>query len=625
VIPAANFGASPASELILAWTGTYLVHSTLLLALAATATILVRADGWRDAIWKTALVGGIATATASVLLFGERDRAPLSGRWYAPVATAAAPASHEAAVSSTPAVAPSSMLAPASNAPDSVQRTTSWPVSAWLLAAWATIAATLLARIGWRHRTLLWELGTRAPVRDQELLETLARLRRRAGVWHDVRLTMSPACPTPVVLNRREICVPVRFVDDLRPDQQRAALAHELAHVARHDPLWQRLAAVMSAALFFQPLNRLARVRLRECAEFLCDDWAARQTGEPMGLASCLTEVAGWIGSATVPRATLAMSEGGASLLQRIERLTSWSMRSRSAAAPRVMSMLSVLGGVTFVAPLVDTTRNAPPLPSTAPILAESIRSACPYTREDSTQFETAGVRRVRIDVPSGAVRVDGATSMRGLSARGRRCASSEAVLEGLTFRVSRVGDELRVQVAQPTHLFSRTKGTLANVDVHVQVPTGMPVTLVGGSGDVQLRDIGAVSVRGGMGRYEITNATGPVDLAPELADIVVFGVRGDVRMRDALGDVDIRQVVGDVSVASTHSGTVRIRNVRGAVRVPKGHTGDIEAMHIDGDLDVGRLAEGAVRHARVGGRVRVDSISDAQRQAATVEKPERR
>jgi hypothetical protein len=47
--------------------------------------------------------------------------------------------------------------------------------------------------------------------------------------------------------------------------------------------------------------------------------------------------------------------------------------------------------------------------------------------------------------------------------------------------------------------------------------------------------------------------------------------------------------------------------------------------MHIDGDLDVGRLAEGAVRHARVGGRVRVDSISDAQRQAATVEKPERR
>jgi hypothetical protein len=192
---------------------------------------------------------------------------------------------------------------------------------------------------------------------------------------------MSPACPTPVVLNRREICVPVRFVDDLRPDQQRAALAHELAHVARHDPLWQRLAAVMSAALFFQPLNRLARVRLRECAEFLCDDWAARQTGEPMGLASCLTEVAGWIGSATVPRATLAMSEGGASLLQRIERLTSWSMRSRSAAAPRVMSMLSVLGGVTFVAPRETRHRFPPPRRSSQNRSAARVRTPAKTAR----------------------------------------------------------------------------------------------------------------------------------------------------------------------------------------------------------------------------------------------------
>jgi beta-lactamase regulating signal transducer with metallopeptidase domain len=100
-------------------------------------------------------------------------------------------------------------------------------------------------------------------------------------VWAPVRLSVSGKCATPVVIGASEICVPPRFVHGLDVSQQRAALAHELAHVARRDSYWQLAGGMLNAIFFFQPLIILARVRMREASERLCDDWAVRHTGSP--------------------------------------------------------------------------------------------------------------------------------------------------------------------------------------------------------------------------------------------------------------------------------------------------------------------------------------------------------
>src|SRR2546427_7762529 len=64
------------SELVAAWLLTYALHSTLLLALAwALTQRLVRAPTLRDLIWKTALLGGLASATVQTLAGIE----PLAG------------------------------------------------------------------------------------------------------------------------------------------------------------------------------------------------------------------------------------------------------------------------------------------------------------------------------------------------------------------------------------------------------------------------------------------------------------------------------------------------------------------------------------------------------------------
>jgi HEAT repeat protein len=151
----------------------------------------------------------------------------------------------------------------------------------------------------------------------------LATLRRTGGVWVPVRLTKSPAIASPMVFGSREICVPDRFVTDLTAAEQRAALAHELGHLARRDQAWLLCALVLECVFFFQPLQRVARRGLRESAEYMADSWAVRLGGGRLSLARCLAEVASWVSTSDEPALAemVAMAEGGSPLLSRVSRL----------------------------------------------------------------------------------------------------------------------------------------------------------------------------------------------------------------------------------------------------------------------------------------------------------------
>jgi beta-lactamase regulating signal transducer with metallopeptidase domain len=95
-----------------------------------------------------------------------------------------------------------------------------------------------------------------------------------------VRLYLAPdvAAPVSFGLFRPSICVPPRAADELSDDEKETMLAHELAHLARRDPLWLSMAWLIERVFFFQPLNRFARAELHDVAELLCDDWAVTRT-----------------------------------------------------------------------------------------------------------------------------------------------------------------------------------------------------------------------------------------------------------------------------------------------------------------------------------------------------------
>jgi beta-lactamase regulating signal transducer with metallopeptidase domain len=282
---------------LLSFLATYLLHSTLLLGGAWLAARALRSrPEWEEAAWKIAAVGGLLTATFQVGLGLE----PWAGR--VPLG-----------------VAPEASLAVAVGAP-SAGPPASEPWVATAVGGWAAVASLLLAALLYAWWRLHRRLSGRREIASGPLPELLAKLRRTTGTTRPVRLTSSDALGTPVALGvwKPEICLPSRTAG-LTPACQESLLAHELGHLVRRDPAWRWLLCALERIFFFQPLHRLARRRLEHCAELLCDDWAAAHP-EPIALARCLTEVAGW--PATV-RAWPMPQAARSGLRERVERLLS--------------------------------------------------------------------------------------------------------------------------------------------------------------------------------------------------------------------------------------------------------------------------------------------------------------
>ena len=211
-------------------------------------------------------------------------------------------------------------------------------------------------------------LRRRRPLRSGELVELLEDLRQRSGVTRRVRLSASSRLASPITFGVLfpEICVPERALVELDRGQQEAMLAHELAHAVRRDPLWQLVTRFFVSAFFFQPLNRLARTQLLDTAEYLSDDWAVAHTQSELSLASCLTEIAGWVVDQRRALPAPGMTSGSR-LGRRVHRLLDpAASRDRTLARRRGRTLvltLAALGGVAGIVPGV-----ASPLPDRAPI-----------------------------------------------------------------------------------------------------------------------------------------------------------------------------------------------------------------------------------------------------------------
>jgi beta-lactamase regulating signal transducer with metallopeptidase domain len=358
------------------WLATYAIHSTILLcgAWLVTGLLRLRHLPLQDLLWKAALVGGVLTASLQLAL-GVR---PVAGR----IALTLPAHPHASVPLSASSPAPSLPVAPELAERGSASSTamasldaaapTGGSAAEWvvaLLALWGLGAAGYLAVLALSLVHLRQLLRERRPVREGALPEMLARLRATLRRPARVELTASREINVPFAL-AREICVPERAATELARDQQESMLAHELAHVVRRDPTWLVLARLVESVLFFQPLNRLARRRLQEGAEYLCDDWAVSRTGHGLTLARCLTEVAEWTLASPQPLAVVGMVDGSTSLRRRIGRLVEGA-GAVSRRRPRWMAPATV-GGVAllaFMLPGVTSARSDPaPPPAPAPV-----------------------------------------------------------------------------------------------------------------------------------------------------------------------------------------------------------------------------------------------------------------
>jgi beta-lactamase regulating signal transducer with metallopeptidase domain len=162
--------------------------------------------------------------------------------------------------------------------------------------------------------------------------ESMARLAKRLAVSRKVRLWESAVAHTPAVIGwiRPVVLLPASAISGLAPSQVEALLAHELAHIRRHDYLVNLLQTAIETLLFYHPAVWWVGRQMRTERENCCDDLAVAVCGDALVYARALTELE----KIRIATPRLAMAANSGSLLQRVRRLLdprSDSASSRSA------------------------------------------------------------------------------------------------------------------------------------------------------------------------------------------------------------------------------------------------------------------------------------------------------
>ncbi|MEM9998063.1 MAG: M56 family metallopeptidase [Bacteroidota bacterium] len=385
------------AQTLVAWLATYALHSTLLLGAAWLASRWISSALALDALWKTGVLAAIVTTSVQMGLQPaayvassptESTLVLLRGEAAGQLIELSADKiivreSDEAAPLVIERVPQPELLR------EPVAAVPGWtPIPLrknWRLPEGASLWVAVLAgfwllgvvveglRRARAHRQFIARIAGRKSVGSSVLVAELNELAQRVGLRYPLQLTQTPTVAVPVALGVNEVVLPAWVVEEATPSQQRAMMAHEVAHLARRDPFWLAVFAVMESVFFFQPLNRLARRRQQAAAERLCDAWAAAQAS-PLVMARCLVDAASRLrahrsggASSALPHLVPGMATGS-TLGDRVERLVSTDVNAESQRRwPVLIAAAMLIALVAVAAPTVMSAAQVPPVPSPAP------------------------------------------------------------------------------------------------------------------------------------------------------------------------------------------------------------------------------------------------------------------
>ena len=205
---------------------------------------------------------------------------------------------------------------------------------------------------GWIGVQRLRSVGA-GPI-DGELAQRVRSLSVRMRVSRPVRVLQSTLVEIPIVVGwlRPLILLPASLITGLSASQLEAILAHELAHIRRHDYLVNLVQTVAETLLFYHPgvwwISRQIRLERENC----CDDAAVRVCGSKTVLAEALTEIEA--SRLPVGPALAATGNRLGFTLRRVRRLLNPKVKSagpsQAAAAVLALTLLGMMATAGFVA-----------------------------------------------------------------------------------------------------------------------------------------------------------------------------------------------------------------------------------------------------------------------------------
>lgn len=228
-----------------------------------------------------------------------------------------------------------------------------------LVICWLIGAAVLIVRFlgGWiyteylRHNARL--------VMNKEWRARFGVLTAKLKVYQSIELKESSKILTPMVIGTLQpvVLIPIGLLLGFPTAQIEAILAHELAHIRRHDYLVNMLQSFVEVVFFFHPALWWLSERVRVEREHCCDDLAIEACGDRLSLAHALVGIAEF---KTNHSLAMAFASKKPLLLQRVKRVLGVAPKSTRifGGLPVTMLFIAALIGVSVYAVGQDSLKK---------------------------------------------------------------------------------------------------------------------------------------------------------------------------------------------------------------------------------------------------------------------------
>jgi beta-lactamase regulating signal transducer with metallopeptidase domain len=288
---------------------------------------------------------------------------------------------------------------------------TPWPerLDAWSRAVvplWfaGVLVLSIRLALGWREVRRIRRASSE-PLSGQ-WAERVRAITDRLRISRPVRVAQSALVQVPMLIGwvRPVILIPASVVSGLTIAQLEAVIAHELAHVRRHDYIANIVQTAAEILLFYHPACWWISRQIRAEREHCCDDIAVSVCGDGVLYAEALANLETL--RSRPPAFSLAATDGV--LMRRIRRLvaaapaeTNWSPTWAAAAVPVTAVAILMLSTTTPAQSVPDNegvvqgqvvdARSGRPVPGAAVEISRGDRSQRALTTDEG-RYEVRGV-----------------------------------------------------------------------------------------------------------------------------------------------------------------------------------------------------------------------------------------
>ncbi|MFN3851546.1 MAG: M56 family metallopeptidase [Spirosomataceae bacterium] len=188
-------------------------------------------------------------------------------------------------------------------------------VNIWLFGVAVLLIRFLMSY--WYVNTLKIDGISKINAKTDEIFKDLVS---KMNFQKTVQIFESSRVTIPMVIGHLKpiILLPVGLATGLTTRQLEAVLAHELAHIKRHDFLVNLLQSIVEILFFFNPAVWFISNQIRKERENCCDDVAVSVTGDKLLLVKALAQIETYRNE---PSLAMAFGRRKYTLLERVQRI----------------------------------------------------------------------------------------------------------------------------------------------------------------------------------------------------------------------------------------------------------------------------------------------------------------